>query len=422
MQNICPPEWPVVIGSGYNAYGLVRSLGEAGIPSIVISGRTLCPVRYSRYVRKTWIISDKGGPSKNNREQILKKLAQLEKPTLFFPTDERWIVELLDHSAEYQKYRAAHPIRSPHITRLCLTKTDFAHWCQENGVLIPRTLNFHLGESWHSFLGDVSELSFPVVVKPNTKGLGDEELGFHFYSIFEDYEKLASWSKRFEDGGPRTAMLAQEFVPGPVENLISMQGYVDRLENVFVSQYVKLRQTKKALGCANSAWIQDCDAETLNLTQDILLKKLRFRGFFDIEFKRHEQNGMLYLIEINPRPGMLNYAATLMGMNLPRIALHDFSENEPHHLVSQPKLKPGWLWTKLIDDFFLELKDVLTSKPLGSKQILTRMNSWRAPYKHKIVIDPMWSARDLKPGLVWALFWSLECIRRSLEFLRKLLP
>lgn len=417
MSNAIQQSQPIIIGGGYNAYGLIRSLGEVGIFPILICGQRISPPKYSRYISCAWIISGNGEPNRRSREQIFNKLDQLNKTGLLIPTDEAWVVELLDYGREYRKYGAVYPFCSHDVTRLCLGKDEFALWCNKNGVLVPRSINFLTGTDWADFLREVSRLTFPVVVKPKTKGLGDDGLGFNFYRIFYDYKELLLWAERFDQEGPNVTILAQEFIPGPVENLVSLQGYVDNNEKIWASQYVKLRQTQRELGCTNVAVIQNCDDDVIELNNEILLNKLKFRGFFDVEFKRHQENKQLYLIEINPRPGMLNYAATLMGLNLPAIALEDLCHYKFHHSSFNSKQKTGWVWARLIDDFLYEVKNALSRRILSPWRIF---NKWYAPYKDKkMIIDPMWSTKDVKPGLTLLFIWFLEPLRHFLILVKK---
>ena len=88
MSNAIQQSQPIIIGGGYNAYGLIRSLGEVGIFPILICGQRISPPKYSRYISCAWIISGNGEPNRRSREQIFNKLDQLNKTGLLIPTDE----------------------------------------------------------------------------------------------------------------------------------------------------------------------------------------------------------------------------------------------------------------------------------------------------------------------------------------------
>jgi predicted ATP-grasp superfamily ATP-dependent carboligase len=399
----------IIIGGGYNGYGLIRSLGEVGIFPILISGQKMSPAKYSRFISRSWIISGSGQPNRENRKKILSKLSQLNRSSFLIPTDEAWVVEFLDYGNEYKKYGADFPILSPNATRLCLSKDEFALWCNKKGILVPESIAYVFGTNWVDFLRRVSGLSYPVVIKPKTKGVGDVELGFNYYTIFYDHKSLLSWSKKFGIKGPKTTIIAQEFIPGSVKNLISLQGYINKKGRTWASQYVKLRQTQNELGCTQIAVVLNCNSGILKLTEEILLDKLEFQGFFDIEFKQNEINKKFYLIEINPRPGMLNYAATMMGVNLPLIAIKDICminyELPPFKAFNNQE----WIWTRLLDDFFFELKNTVSLKIFSPIIFIRR---WYRPYKNRKVIDPLWTVKDLKPGLAIIIYWTLEAFNR----------
>ena len=57
------------------------------------------------------------------------------------------------------------------------------------------------------------------------------------------------------------------------------------------------------------------------------LENIGYRGFGEIEFKRHEKTGEIYLIEINARTTNFNNLIYKVGINMPYIAYLDLTGN-----------------------------------------------------------------------------------------------
>lgn len=365
----------VVLGSAVNAYGLVRSLGAVGIRSIVADWRR-GPASYSKYVGARWRI-----PPVFRRqafvEALLEHATRLPARPMLVPTSEAWVVAILEHRERLERsFRL--PLGDSDVIRLALVKTRMHDWCLSHGIPVPYATSFEPGEDWAAFVRRAAD-HFPIIVKPETKGVGDEGLGF-MYKRFDDAEAFTAWAETQGGAGPPCGVLCQAVIPGPISNLLSYQGYRARDGRVYMGGFTKLRQTGPWLGCATAAYMA-ADEPTKQLTREVL-EKLGFTGFFDAELKRDERDGKLYFIEVNPRPGMLNYVATLQGVNLARIALADCYGQALPDAKTVTGI-PG-LWVHLTRDFMHSVVQHRT----------WRLGEWARSLRGHRLVDAYYNPRD----------------------------
>ncbi|WP_148080533.1 ATP-grasp domain-containing protein [Roseimaritima ulvae] len=383
----------LIIGSGYNAHGLARSLHAVGVPCYGFDDSAAPLLEKSRLFHDRQLVSS-ALTFEAKRAALLTWVEQLPNPVVLFPTDERWLVDCLEHSDRYQRAGVVIPCANPQAALLCADKTRFKQWCQQQRVCTAKAIGYGKGDSWPAYQRVVEGMSFPIVVKPTTKGDNQTALGFSFYELFETVPDFLAWADARGSQGPSCDILAEEFIAGPVTSLVSLQGYVDRGGNILASQYRKLSQTEGFLGCGNVAQIEACDAELLRLTKSIL-GKLGFHGFFDIEFKLSGPRNTPYLIEINPRACMLNFAATRMGCNLPAAAISDMCPELKLELPDVSIPSEPWVWCRHLPHLVDSLRATASVRPVLWASGFAK--HWWQPLAGKRRNDPMLMWRDVSP-------------------------
>ena len=371
---------PVIVGTFANAYGLLRSLSERGLRSVVAAGDR-GPTTWSRHVLQRWPL-----PSTRPTAQAVDALLDAAQSTgqryLLLLTDEAWMAAIIA-----QRDRLAScfelPFGDSETITTIMTKPAMHAWCTQHGFRVPCTASFLPGEDWPAFLLSAQE-HLPVILKPAIKGVGDESIGF-MYREFTAWQELEDWGRSQGEVGPDCAMLYQKIVPGPTENLLSAQGYRSSTGRTYMAGYTKLRQNPPVHGCSTAARLS-VDQEVFDITER-MLDKLAFWGFFDVEFKRDETSRELFFLELNPRPGMLNYGATLAGVNLPWLAHADASGIELPPAISVNTADR--IWVLLVTDL---VAHVIYYRLRGQGQSL---GSWLASLRGRKRVYAFLDGRDL---------------------------
>lgn len=382
----------LVLGAGYNAHGLARSCRQASIPCYGFDALRHSPLQWSRLfaARRS---ATPGATFEQQRAELLLFARSLAEPLVLFTTDERWTVDALTSPDEYQAAGIVTPCRHGAASLLCIDKVAFSDWCGKHGIPTTVSLHFRAGSGWGEFCSKLDEMRFPIIVKPATKGNEQQTLGFSFYQLFDVPGQLRRWLDTLPPEGPAADLIAEQYIEGPVSNLVSLQGYAASGGVVHASQYRKLAQTQGRIGCSNVALIEPVDGQLLETTREILAR-LDFHGLFDIEFKTAVDEAQSYLIEINPRAGMLNFAAARMGVNLPALAIDDLG-----YKVAAARRRdgppPAWIWCNHLAH---SIEAIRSGRQNGRKGwIRSAAAQWREPLRGATIVDPMLTWSDPGP-------------------------
>ena len=374
------PVTPVVLGSGANAYGLVRSLEEAGIRPVVADDHR-GPVFFSRLVSERWLLPPLTGEARAS-QALATRLAGLRAGAFVIPTNEPWVHLLNEHRGQLGP-RVHLPLAQPEVVALVLRKSAMHRWCLQHQVAQPEAMAFKPGQDWREFLAWAME-RLPVIIKPDTKGLGDQALEFST-ADFHDAQQLTRWGRRFNPSGPPCTILAQRFLHGPGIKLSAWQGYRSPGGSLFMAGITKLRSRPPRLGGCATAWTFTAGRAGRQAALQ-MLEALNYSGFFDLEFLIRPSNEAPLFIELNPRPGMPNYAAATMGLNLPVLGLAHCHDSGPptSRIVTN---RPGH-WVDMSSDPWLALIGATADGRRWSPR------QWMQSLKPGPVVDANFNYRD----------------------------
>lgn len=308
---------PIVFGDYLNALGIIRSLGMVGVSSVIMSYRRGLP-SWSRYRMSYVSVANPGAEPDRCGEQIIAFASQADRPLVLFPTNEAWLAVILSVYDRLLPYLAA-PVMQHAPFRRVMNKTESRACVAAAGVPVPGS-----GEATVDELIDAaSVLQFPLIVKGIDKPRFCALL--HRANVpLETSEDLSYWVESNRNALAKYAgtLAIEEIVPGPDEALISIQGYANEQHDILAHDgYIKLRQSPPKFGCALA--IRTCSGDEIIQSTRCVIRALEYVGQFDVEFKRDDRDGVCRFIELNPRPGMLNFAATYSGVNLAAVQYID---------------------------------------------------------------------------------------------------
>ena len=228
-----------------------------------------------------------------------------------------------------------------------LDKFSFHELCRLHGLPTPGL--------WHA--GDTFALTklrggipYPCILKPVYIHRARSFLKGRKVLIVNSSSELEALTKTLpEDVG---GWVVQEIIPGPESGITLFGGYLDKqgqLRHGFTGR--KLRQYPPGFGSASLVTSQPCP-ETRK-TALSFLQKIGFRGVCGAEFKRDSRDGVLKIIEINPRPTLWFQLTHDSGCRVVETLVRDLAGLEPlpEHLQSE---KHAWryLFKDLASAFF----------------------------------------------------------------------
>ena len=315
-------EAPAVVAyMSYLGLGLVRALGREGVPVYALDPHGDGLGMNSRYARPV-VTPDIKADEARYLDFLLDFGSRLPAPAVLYPTGDPTVVLFSKaRDALARHYRCVMPDHETVVA--LLTKDGLDAAAARCGIPAPRTAT-------PACRADVeaaaAELTFPVLLKPAEShdwkapaiveivGVGTKVVPCETPdALLAAYDRIAAVNP---------AMIVQEIVPGPDENLVYCCFYLDRDgEPLGIFQGRKCRVLPPGFGSAS--YVESMQDPRL---ADVCLRFLRgvgYRGLGGLEFKLDPRDGTYKLIEFNVRFGLWDALGARCGVNLAHMAYRD---------------------------------------------------------------------------------------------------
>ena len=308
----------VVLGCNYYiGLSIIRCLGREGIHVVA------CDYDFDNsYGAKSKYISEflKIENLNNFGEEAFQGLIEYgkkqdEKPVLL-PTHDKYVEFIDEYYDELEKYYLISQAKG--LNSKLLDKWTLYDIAKENGVKIPATIN----ANDENLVEKVkNEVGFPCIIKPVDT--------VEFTKIFRNKVFICNNVEEMEEGIKKAKdndieIFVQEIVPGFDDCMLTYDYYIDRSgKTTHYMTAQKQRQWPINFG-ASCFTIQKYNQKLIDMSKPFL-ENIGYRGFGEIEYKRHEKTGEIYLIEINARTTNFNNLIYKVGLNMPYIAYLDLT-------------------------------------------------------------------------------------------------
>ncbi len=337
----------VIDGHGRADLGVVRALGEQGVPVFLFTDNRASPVAFSRYVKEV-IPFPAAEADEAERVAALINASErfLEKPVFFSTGDSSAVFFSRNRQALEPYYR--HHLSSPELIEGLYDKVRFAQVSAACGLDVPFTVAPKTLSELEAALDD---LQFPVIVKPgekqnwarhpevrqlcggNIKGVRidtpDQLLAF--YSAVSRYDNR---------------LVVQNYIEGRDEAIHELHAYIDRsgeLIGYFTGQKLRTYPIHRGIGCFQvSRYNPDVAAVGLRA-----LRALGYTGHAAVQLKQRPDNQRFEIFEINCRYSAWNYLHSQAGVNLAYAAYRDCLGEKQQAL---PRQRDGLRWVDLSND------------------------------------------------------------------------
>jgi D-aspartate ligase len=344
-----------------NGLAAIRSLGRAGAPVLALDHRPSALGFRSRYAQAR-LCPD---PQEEGAfVDFLAKLGeQLEAPVPVFPTHDEPL-NAIARAGLREPF--CFPFPDWDVLSRIQSKRSQLEAAEHAGIAVPRTI---APGSATEARAAADELGYPVLVKPSSTEGFKRRFGRQAFrcETADDAEQAYAEAEEYEP-------LVQEVIPGGDGTLWTLGSYLagdGEPLGLFCGR--KLRQTPPGVGTCRvgeAAWDDDVAEQGLRL-----LRELRHTGLSQVEFKRDPRDGVLKLMEVNPRLWQWHGLAAACGVDVTRIAYEDLTGERPDPAAMNGNRK-RWAITLLAGE---------------------RPAPQRPPY-----VDAVFARDDLRPALVQA--------------------
>ena len=301
----------VISDDHYNALGMIRSLGENGIPVFLI----LMTHDKNTYVDKSKYVTQKYFVEKEETS-ILSKIDEISKGEFnyyIFPLSD-FSANIIDKHCSWFKNNIVVPHANGSLSKF-LDKSISKELAQSCGLHTAKSVCCNINDS------DISWDSYPAIVKPLVSLEGAKS----DIRIVNDKEELQT---TLYDLSLKlyNRVLIEEYICGSDECMLEVMGCSTPSDVYYAGIIQKIREYPLKCGSTSFAKIVDNHDAISYENISLYLKKIGYSGLFDIELKY--ANGKAYFIECNFRNGAPGYAFTRVGKCIPLMWMCALNEEE----------------------------------------------------------------------------------------------
>ena len=377
----------LVIGSDYRSLGIVRSLGRHGIRVWVLcDGHRLA--EWSRYCERSLPWPDHTDAAKLTYLLDIASRHGLDGWTLFPSEDETAALITRERGVLEARYRLS-LLADWDTLRWAFDKRLTNQLATEVGVAHPRT--------WYPDRDEILRFAgpYPVILKPALSGTKSPLNVDKAWPAADPATLLARYDDACSSIEPSLVML-QELIPGAGEAQYSYAALCIAGRPVASLVARRTRQWPMDFGRA-STYVETVDAPDVEDAATRLLSALRFSGLVEVEFKRDHRDGVVKLLDINPRIWGWHTLGRRAGVDFPYLLWRVLGGERP----APVRGRTGVRWVRGLTD----LPTAITEMRARRLSPAAYLGSLRAPIEHAVFArdDPLPALLEVPATL--ALAW-----------------
>lgn len=370
----------VVLGANYYiGLSIIRCLGSNGVHVVAVDYSTDGTYGFSsKYCNEKLIAPH----YRKNETEFLNYLIDYAKqqdckPVLFPSADP--YVEFVDKYLNKLREYYLIPQTEQGLYTKVMNKESLHKIAQKHGILVPETI-----EITDNYVEEVEDkIQYPCLVKPADSASFVAKFRKKMFKVYNKEELINAVNSAKNEN---LDVIIQRIIPGFDDHMYTFDAYIDQKGKVthwLTCQ--KYRQYPINFG-ASVYTTQKYTPELYDIGAKFL-EDIGFKGFAEIEFKKDENTGKYYLIEINVRISNLNNLLFKCGVNMPLLTYKDLTGNpEKPYAVTQDMNKVFWY----------AYEDLLAVRKYIKTNQLTFGSVLKSYFKPKAYA--IWDIKDPKPA------------------------
>lgn len=371
----------VILGSNYYiGLSIIRCLGVEGVHTVAVdySNEGSYGAK-SKYLKEHLI----GPHYKKEPEALLEFLIdygkkQDLKPVLYPGADP--YVEFMDKYFHELKEYYLFPMTKKGLWTDVMDKEKLHALAKKHGVLVPETVR-PTDKDFYQRIED--EIKFPCIIKPTDSPSFVAKFRRKIFLV-KNRKELDEGLKLAREAG--LDVIVQRIIPGFDDHMYTFDAHLD--QNSDVTHWVTCQKYRQyPINFGASVYTGQKYVQELYDIGAPFFKKIGYKGFGEIEFKKDGETGKFYLIEINVRTTNLNSLLYKAGINFPYITYRE--------MIGEPIGKKvidydtGIVFRYLQEDL-LAIRDYVRKGQLSYGDVIKSLFRKKAP--------AIWSFKDPKPA------------------------
>lgn len=281
----------IVLGGHVQGYGILRILGEEGIPCVVIDSEARNIARHSKYCSAFF------KASLAELDGVLESFIRKNRYQgwVLFPTDDLCLRHLSKNKTRLSQYFKV-AADDWDKTGVFFDKCSSYPVAVKCGVPVPKTMYPQERELQEEL---IRGLKYPCIIKPAVMK--------EFYPLYKkkvlvckSREELARLFRDVSESISPERLMIQEIIPGSSENQYSVGLFFHQgdAENHLIAR--RRRQHPPDFGNATT-YAETVDLPILLEYAVRILREVDYSGVCEVEFKYDHRDGLYKFLEVNPR-------------------------------------------------------------------------------------------------------------------------
>lgn len=359
----------VIDGHGRADLGLIRALGERGVPVYLLTDERSSPAAFSRYVKKVIRFPGRDADDTERVTALVEIGRQFRHKPVFFSTGDSSMVLFSRHRKRLEQY-FHHHLSAPELIEDLYDKIRFVELGERAALEVPFGL---VPKDLGALEAALEKFTFPVMVKPAEKRRWAEHpemyalTGGNLKGVrIETPQALLEFyraASRYDTG-----LVIQDYIEGRDEAIYSLHAYIDRqgeLVGAFTGQKLRTWPIHRGIGCFQLSVYEPAVVEAGRRA----LQALGYTGHAVVQMKRVPGTDRFKIFEINCRYSSWCYLHARAGVDLPYAAYRDSLGLPPRPL---PRQQEGVRWIDAGND----IRAFLAYRRLGE----WRFKDWLRSY------------------------------------------
>ena len=357
----------VLLGSDFKALGVARSLGEKGIPSVVVDSIPRS-AWFSRYVVKRfkWH-SQMDDPEFVSFLLNMGKQHHLEQWVLFPMQDE--VVQLVACNTRQLAQIYTLVTQEWDIVQWANDKRKRIKWLKKSGFLTqgPTILPMRMSSQ-------EIDIPFPAIIKPALSIRLQYSIHLKALPVQSREELLLQYRRAVEIIHPDEVMV-QEIIPGEGSTQYSLAAFCKegRILSSMTARRTRQYPIDYGLG---SSFVEATPVPALLALAEKLLEYMHVSGMVEVEFKFDERDQQYKLLDINLRPWGWHTLCIACGLDFPYIQYCDALGKEYRSLVTTTP-RYDYHWVRLLTDIPAGLQEIRAGITTPRRYL---RSLWERPY------------------------------------------
>lgn len=370
----------VILGCNYYiGLSTIRCLGKEGIHTVAVDYNE--NDRYgaaSKYCSEQLIAPYYQENKEGFIQYLIDYAKKQEKKPVLIPCHDNY-VEIMDEYCEELKPYYLFAQTQKGLATIVMDKEKLHALAKEHGVKVPETVRV----TEDDYTTQVEKrIGFPCIVKPTDSPRFVATFRKKLFIVNNVTELVEAVEKAHEKN---LEVIIQRIIPGFDDHMYTFDAYLNQDSKV-VHWTTCQKHRQYPINFGASVYTEQRYVKELYDIGAKFLEEIGYKGFGEIEFKKDENTGEYYLIEINARITNFNNLLYKVGLNFPYITYRELTGNpiEPYAITHDTKRVFWYVYEDL-----LAMKGYLKTNQLTKTQIIQSL------FKKKAYA--IWDITDLKP-------------------------